>query len=159
MAGKKLTVPFSIQKTIIAIIALLNVFASIGFIYLYYFVGFAEGVYFPENDPAEKARYLRDTTTWIILTVAVVSYCLTDLIATIIWLKNDLKGRRVLFVIALVHPIIELIFGLIWGLGVDTFCLSFILVTVIINIFLLLAIKKSGKLSHNGNDPMIPSDS
>ena len=144
MAGKKLVFNRSTKKIGISILSSLNILISVAFMYLYYFVGFAQQVYFTDDDPAEKARYLHDTTVWVILSVVTIAYLLINLIATIIWLKNDSRGRPVLFAIALLHPIIEFVFGLNSGMGVDIFCLSFVLVTIILDIPLILLLKNGG---------------
>ena len=154
MAGKKLVFNRSTKKIGISILSSLNILISVAFMYLYYFVGFAQQVYFTDNDPAEKARYLHDTTVWVILSVVTIAYLLINLIATIIWLKNDSRGRPVLFAIALLHPIIEFfVFGLISGMGIDILCLSFVLVTISLNISLILLLKNNGsktKLENQG---------
>ena len=160
MAGKKLVVSRSAKKIIVASLSSLNIFLSVAFMYLYYFVGFAQQVYFTDDDPAEKARYLHDNTVWVILSVVTIAYLSTNLIATIIWLKNDSKGRAILFAIALLHPIIEFfVFGLISGMGIDILCLSFILVTIILDISLILLLKNNGSKAKLENQEELIHDS
>ena len=140
MTGKKIAVSLLPIKIIIASVAFINVFISVAFIYLVYFVVYAQKIYLT-FEPGEKARYFHDTALWDFVTIIAVSYLFIDLFFTIIWIKGDLKARYILLGISIIHPIFELIIFSVINNGIDQFGIF----TIIINFLLYLAMKQKGK--------------
>jgi hypothetical protein len=144
MAGKNISVSWLPIKIIIASVAFINVFISVAFIYLVYFVVYAQKIYLT-FEPGEKARYFHDTALWDFVTIITISFILIDLISTIIWIKGDLKARYILLGISIIHPIFELIIFSVINNGIDQFGISIIFFTIIINFLLYLAMKQKGE--------------
>jgi len=132
MIRQTVNLSHSKKKKILVLLTSASIFISMLLGYFCFFVDSVQEGYGPD----EHARFLYDTQVFWLVTIVVIVYLFLEIGITISWLKRNSKVESLICVIALLHFIAQIYFLVRYYYG-SLFCVSFLLVTLIIDAFLL----------------------